>query len=238
MKRDALAWIAAALAPVAFAGCHAAASPRPASSVLPEWGPPQPGDPAPELVLPSLRGSTVKLSSSRGHWVLLHFTASWVSILRDAEITHLDEIAAARAKDGLVVLVVDVREPLEALGFVCQGQGLAGRGAALRSHRGCRAPFRPPRARPEFHERADRHLRFDPPRGSQGGRANVSHARLGALRPDVPRRARGAPRRRSTTGAASGPPPARVARIDGMLDASRVVSISGAAGHRPTRRPR
>jgi thiol-disulfide isomerase/thioredoxin len=223
VKREALASIAAALAPVALAGCHAAASPRPASSVLPEWGPPQPGDPAPELVLPSLHGSTVKLSSSRGHWVLLHFTASWCPFC-DAEITHLDEIAAARAKDGLVVLVVDVREPLERWAAYAKDKVSPAVEPLYDLTGDAVLPFVPPRARPEFHERAD--VIFDStllvdPKGVVRMFLMPDSAHFDPTFPDVR-----AELGRIYDGAASVPPPVRVARVDGMLDASRVVSIT------------
>jgi peroxiredoxin len=139
---------------LAFAACAGPAAVRPQASVLPEWGPPQPGDTAPDFELPTLRGGTVKLSSLRGRWVLLHFTATWCPFC-DAEVSHLGEIADAHAKDGLAVLLVDEREPLERWTAYAAGKvapsveplyDRAGE-AALR--------FVPPRAHPEFQERAD-----------------------------------------------------------------------------------
>jgi peroxiredoxin len=127
---------------------------RPHASVLPEWGPPQPGDAAPDFTLPTLRGGTVTLSSLRGRWVFLHFTASWCPFC-DAELSHLGEIADAHAKDHLAVLVVDERESLERWSAYAAGR-VAPSVEPLYDLKGEVAlRFAPPRAHPEFQDRAD-----------------------------------------------------------------------------------
>jgi peroxiredoxin len=71
-------------------------------------GPPQPGDAAPDFELPSSSGS-FRLSSLRGHWTLLHFTASWCPYC-DAEVEHLGELAGAYAGRDVHVVLVGVEE--------------------------------------------------------------------------------------------------------------------------------
>jgi peroxiredoxin len=71
-------------------------------------GPPQPGDLAPDFELASGTG-TFRLASLRGHWTLLHFTASWCPYC-DAETEHLGELAEAYAKKDLHVVLVGVKE--------------------------------------------------------------------------------------------------------------------------------
>jgi peroxiredoxin len=207
----------------ALVACGGAAASRPLSSVLPEWGPPQPGDRAPELALPSLRGDTVKLSSFRGQWVLVHFTASWCPFC-DAEISHLGEIASAHARDGLVVLVVDERETLDRWRSYAKEKvsplvqplyDLTGEGALA---------FVPPHAHPEFNERAD--VIFDStllvdPDGVIRMFLMPDSAHFDPTFPDV--RAELA---RVYGGAAGRVAGASGARVDGVLDASRVVSVS------------
>jgi peroxiredoxin len=77
--------------------------------IRPEMGAPQPGDPAPNLDLPTARGDRVRLASLRGSWVLLHFTATWCPYC-DAEVEHLGELADAFAARGVRVLLVDIKE--------------------------------------------------------------------------------------------------------------------------------
>jgi peroxiredoxin len=91
----------------------AAASPvweRPGleGAVRPEMGPPQPGDRAPDFELPSDTGP-FRLGSLRGHWVLLHFTASWCPYC-DAELEHLGELADAYVPRDVCVVLVAVKE--------------------------------------------------------------------------------------------------------------------------------
>ncbi len=217
MKRAAIA-----LATVLATGCGAAV-PRPASSVLPEWGPPQPGDVAPDLSLPSLRGGTVTLSSLRGHWVLVHFTASWCPFC-DAEVAHLDEIAASRAKNGLAVLLVDEREPLERWTSYAQGK-VSPPVEALYDRTGAAAlPFAPPPAHPEFNERAD--AMFDStllidPKGVIRMFLMPDSAHFDPTFPDI--RAELA---RVYDGGAAAAPRAAGEEAEAKLDASRVVTVA------------
>jgi peroxiredoxin len=179
----------------------------------------------PELTLPSLHGGKVALSSLRGHWVLLHFTATWCPFC-DAEVSHLGDIAAARARDGLVVLLVDEREPLDRwTAYASDKVGPAVQplydldGAAALA-------FVPPRARPEFRERAD--VIFDStllvdPDGIIRLFLMPDSAHFDPTFPDV--RAELA---RVFDGASTGPSVARTGggRADGLLDASHVVSVA------------
>jgi peroxiredoxin len=207
----------------AIVACHGAAAPRPASSVLPEWGPPQPGDRAPELVLPSLHGDTVRLSSLRGRWVLLHFTASWCPFC-DAEIVHLGEIADARAKDGLVVLLVDERETFERWSAYAK-EKVSPRVQPLYDATGNAAlAFVPPRAHPEFRERAD--VIFDStlligPDGVIRMFLMPDSVHFDPRFPDV--RAELA---RVFDDAPGSAPAQRGERVDATFDASRVVSVT------------
>jgi peroxiredoxin len=77
-------------------------------AIRPEMGHPQPGDAAPDFELPSREGA-VRLASLRGHWTLLHFTASWCPYC-DAEVEHLGELATAYAKLDLHVVLIGVME--------------------------------------------------------------------------------------------------------------------------------
>jgi peroxiredoxin len=207
----------------AIAACHGSSTPRPASSVLPGWGPPQPGDRAPELVLPSLRGGSVRLSSLRGHWVLLHFTASWCPFC-DAEVSHLGDIADAHTKDGLVVLLVDEREPLDHWASYAR-EKVAPSIQPLSDATGESAlPFVPPGAHPEFGDRGDAifdsTLLIDPD-GVIRLFLMPDSAHFDPTFPDV---------RRELARTFGGVPVAATepprARTDGPLDASRVVSVA------------
>ena len=77
-------------------------------AIRPEMGPPQPGDRAPDFELPSDTGP-FRLASLRGHWVLLHFTASWCPYC-DAELEHLGELADAYVPRDVRVVLVGVKE--------------------------------------------------------------------------------------------------------------------------------
>jgi peroxiredoxin len=96
-------------------GCAGAAhdsAPALEGAVRPEWGHPHVGDAAPEFDLPALGGGSVKLSSMRGSWVLLHFTATWCPFC-DAEVVHLGDIASAYGDRGVRVVLIGVKEPLD-----------------------------------------------------------------------------------------------------------------------------
>jgi peroxiredoxin len=121
--------------------------------VRPEMGPPQPGDIAPDFDLPRLDKSTVSLSSLRGSWVLLHFTASWCPYC-DSEISHLGEIANAYAARNVKVVVVDVKEDWGTWQPYAQAN-VAPAVIALHDATGAACErFAPPRAQPSFTDRA------------------------------------------------------------------------------------
>jgi cytochrome c biogenesis protein CcmG/thiol:disulfide interchange protein DsbE len=67
------------------------------------------GQPAPPLRLPQLGGGTIDLAALRGKPVWVYFMATWCPSCRD-ELPVMNGFAARYQKDGLVVLVVDVRE--------------------------------------------------------------------------------------------------------------------------------
>ncbi len=158
---------AAGLIAVAFAlgglGCGASAAgsaPPPMwerqglrGAVRPEMGSPQPGDTAPDFELPSLAGGVVRLSSLRGRWVVLHFTATWCPYC-DAEIAHLGELAAEYAPRNVKVLVVDLQEEPDVWSAYAR-QRASPSLVALQDRTGVAAArFAPPRAQPSFTDRA------------------------------------------------------------------------------------
>jgi peroxiredoxin len=145
------------------AACTPAASPAPAvptwdrpglqGAVRPEMGSPQPGEPAPDFDLPDTGGQSVRLSSMRGSWVLLHFTATWCPFC-DSEVRHLGELADAFRSRGVRTLIVDVEE--EAATWQAYAKARVG-GAVIPLHDAsgaAAARFAPPRAQPSFEDRA------------------------------------------------------------------------------------
>ena len=122
-------------------------------AVRPEMGAPQPGDGAPELALPDLEGRAVTLSSMRGSWVVLHFTATWCPFC-DAEIAHLNDLAVAYAGRGVRTVIVDVEETAAAW-HAYAAKHVAQSVVALHDGSGAAtARFAPPRAQPSFEDRA------------------------------------------------------------------------------------
>ena len=81
-----------------------------AGAVRPEMGSPQPGDIAPDFALPNPAGEIVHLSSFRGSWTLVHFTAAWCPYC-DSEVEHLDQIASDHPDPNLKVVLIDVKDP-------------------------------------------------------------------------------------------------------------------------------
>jgi len=69
-------------------------------AVRPEMGGPQPGTMAPDFDLDG-----TKLSSLRGSWVVVHFTATWCPYC-DSEVAHLGDLAGPTVK----VVLVDEKE--------------------------------------------------------------------------------------------------------------------------------
>ena len=80
-------------------------------AVRPEMGSPQPGEAAPDFELTATDGAKVRLASLQGHWVVLHFTATWCPFC-DAEVEHLGNLAKAYADRNVKTLIIDVNEDL------------------------------------------------------------------------------------------------------------------------------
>jgi len=153
MKRA--AWLAAC----ALVACGGA-TPQPATpklwgAVRPEWGPPQPGDAAPDFVLPrTLEDGTLGLSSLRGSWVLLHFTATWCPFC-DAEIAALGKLAGDYASRNVRVVLVGVEEPLAKWAPYAK-ERVHSPVVALHDLDGKTASrFAPPKLQPSFKDRAE-----------------------------------------------------------------------------------
>ena len=124
-----------------------------AGAVRPEMGSPQPNEPAPDFELPKTGGGTLRLSSMRGSWVLVHFTATWCPYC-DAEIAHLGEIANAYASRNLRVVVIDLQEEHDRW-LAYSKERLSPAVIAVEDHSGETAMrYAPPRAQPSFTNRA------------------------------------------------------------------------------------
>jgi peroxiredoxin len=122
-------------------------------AVRPEMGPPQPGMAAPEFDLPARDGARATLSSLRGAWVVLHFTASWCPYC-DAEVEHLGEIARAYAGRDVRVVLVDVKDPAAVWQPYVESH-VAKEVLALHDVDGKTATlYAPPRAQPSFVDRS------------------------------------------------------------------------------------
>ena len=81
----------------------------PSIVVTPAMGSPHPGEPAPDFELPDRDGSPVRLSSLRGHPVVLTFVASWCPFSAAAQ-PHLAALARDYADRGVHVVAVDIEE--------------------------------------------------------------------------------------------------------------------------------
>jgi peroxiredoxin len=150
-----LAWCAG----VACGGAQTQAAPltwqRPGlgGAVRPEMGSPQPGEQAPDFALPDLDGRMVPFASTRGSWVVLHFTATWCPFC-DSEVDHLNALAAAFAARSVKTVIVDVEEE-GATWRSYASQHVAPPMIALHDASGTVASrFAPPRAQPSFDDRA------------------------------------------------------------------------------------
>src|SRR5260370_29244415 len=156
-----------ALAPPCFgpcregagAGAHPGTAPptwqRPGlgGAVRPEMGSPQPGEQAPDFALPDLDGRLVSFASTRGSWVVLHFTATWCPFC-DSEVDHLNALAAAFAARSVKTVIVDVEEE-GATWRPYASQHVSPPLIALHDTTGAVASrFAPPRAQPSFDDRA------------------------------------------------------------------------------------
>jgi thiol-disulfide isomerase/thioredoxin len=122
-------------------------------AVRPEMGSPQPGEVAPELVLPDLEGRPVSLASMRGSWVLVHFTATWCPFC-DSEVEHLGALANALAPRGVKIVIIDVEEDARVWRDYAAAH-VPPSVLALHDATGAGvARFAPPRAQPSFDDRA------------------------------------------------------------------------------------
>jgi peroxiredoxin len=108
---------------------------------------------APDFTLPEDVGGSLALSSLRGSWVLLHFTASWCPYC-DSEIAHLGEIADRYAERGVKVVLVDEKEP-EAQWRAYAQSHVSKSVIAVRDEDGSAAlRYAPPHAQPSFADRS------------------------------------------------------------------------------------
>ncbi len=156
-----LAALLAACGPVASSSSPTAATASPRTweqpglggAVRPEMGSPQPGEPAPELTLPDLEGRSVSLAALRGHWVVIHFTATWCPFC-DTEVSHLNELAEAYAPRGVRTLIVAVEEPAATWHGYASKRVRPSVVALLDASGASTAKFAPPRAQPSFEDRA------------------------------------------------------------------------------------
>jgi peroxiredoxin len=122
-------------------------------AVRPEMGSPQPGEAAPELALPDLDGRVVSLSSLRGRWIVVHFTATWCPFC-DREVEYLGAVADALAPRGVKTVIVDVEENAD-IWHEYASKHVAPSVLALHDASGAgAASFAPPRAQPSFDDRA------------------------------------------------------------------------------------
>jgi peroxiredoxin len=72
----------------------------------------QPGSTAPDFSLGSLGGQAVQLSAFTGRPVLLNFFTTWCGYCK-AEMPDLQAVHAHYARDGLVVIGVDLEDPTQ-----------------------------------------------------------------------------------------------------------------------------
>lgn len=96
----------APIAPIAPGATSASATPAPSASGRSLF---HIGEPAPSLVVPQVGGGTIDLAALRGKPVWVNFMATWCPPCQD-EFPLMNGFAARYAKDGLVVLAIDVKE--------------------------------------------------------------------------------------------------------------------------------
>ena len=122
-------------------------------AVRPEMGSPQPGESAPDFSLPNLEGREVSLSSMRGSWVFLHFTATWCPFC-DSEVSHIGALSDEFQSRGVRTVIVDVEENA-ATWHSYAAKHVAASMIALHDASGAGAArFAPPHAQPSFDDRA------------------------------------------------------------------------------------
>jgi len=113
-------------------------------AVRPEMGGPQPGTMAPDFDLDG-----TKLSSLRGSWVVVHFTATWCPYC-DSEVAHLGDLAGPTVK----VVLVDEKET-EAVWRPYADKHVPKNVIAVRDGDGKAAlAYAPPRAQMSFADRS------------------------------------------------------------------------------------
>jgi peroxiredoxin len=116
-------------------------------------GSPQPGERCPDFQLLDIRGRAWSASAARGHWVLLHFTATWCPFC-DSELSRLGGLATALAPRGVEVVVVDIEEDPSKWHAYATDR-LPASVVALSDFTGrTAARFAPPGAQPSFEDRA------------------------------------------------------------------------------------
>jgi peroxiredoxin len=116
-------------------------------------GPPQPGDLAPDFQLSPRAGAPFHLASQRGHWVVLHFTASWCPFC-DAEVEHLGELADAYLSRGVTVVLIGIKEEATHWGEYSAAH-VARSVVVLDDEDGAVSKkYAPPHAQPSFQDRA------------------------------------------------------------------------------------
>jgi peroxiredoxin len=121
-------------------------------AIRPEMGPPQPGDTAPDFDLPAA-GAGFRLSSLRGSWVVLHFTASWCPYC-DAEVDHLGRLSEAYASRNVKVVLIGVKEEPARWSEYTKGR-IPASVVVLSDEQGDAARrYAPPHAQPSFQDRA------------------------------------------------------------------------------------
>ena len=81
------------------------------------------GQTAPDFELVDLAGQPVRLSSFRGHPVVINFWATWCPVCQK-EFPAVRSAYERFSPQGVVLLGVDLREPVELVSQVAQAQGL------------------------------------------------------------------------------------------------------------------
>ena len=110
------------LAALAAAGCSPGANPAPSNVTVGS----APGNMAPDFQLKDLGGRDLTLSELRGSPVLLNFWASWCGPCK-AEMPLIQAVYEDKAwsERGLVILAIDIGEPVETVEKFIQENGLS-----------------------------------------------------------------------------------------------------------------
>ena len=98
-----LTWIMAGRTPLPMPGGASAPPPAPAAGFI-----------APDFTLPTLEGELVTLNDLRGQAVVINFWASWCPPCR-TEMPSIEAVYQQYKDQGLVVLAVDIQEPVAAV---------------------------------------------------------------------------------------------------------------------------